>query len=319
VKLLAVSDLHLGHADNRAILESPGDFRNDWLILCGDVGESLWHLTLAFEALVPRFARVLWVPGNHELWTTEEGGAPLAGVEKYDALVALARAYGVVTPEDPYPIWPEDAADFDSDSFSDSDWRPDPDADGGRGPRVICPLFLLYDYSFRPAGVPLEGLRAWAAEGHALCADEMHLSPAPHPDRPSWCRARLEATEARLDALPAGSRPVLVNHFPLRRDLLFIHRVPRMAPWCGTVATEDWHQRYNAAVVVTGHQHVPRTDWRDGTRFEEVSFGYPREWRRRHAEPSLQAVLREVLPGPLASPLRRGAARVSQAALRLVS
>jgi len=297
MRLFAVSDLHLGHAENRAFLEPLADYRDDWLILCGDVGETLSHMEVAFDALVPRFAQVIWVPGNHELWTTEEAGGFLAGAAKYDALVALSRAYGVLTPEDPYPVWPEDGGgDGEPD---DAEWV------GEQGARVLCPLFLLYDYSFRPPEVSMEGLRAWATEGHALCADEQHLSPAPHGDRASWCRERVALTEARLSALPGGARPVLINHFPLRKDLLFIHRVPRLAPWCGTVATHDWHIRFNASVVVTGHQHVPRTDWRDGTRFEEVSLGYPREWHRRYKTPCLDTVLREVLPGPMESVLRR--------------
>ncbi|MQX38549.1 metallophosphoesterase family protein [Roseospira navarrensis] len=306
MKLLAISDLHLGHAKNRAILESPAEHRDDWLILCGDVGETLVHVAAAFEALVPRFAQVIWVPGNHELWTTEEARGRLSGVRKYDALVALARAYGVLTPEDPYPVWPADLPGP----------RPEGAAPGARHPRVICPLFVLYDYSFRPANVAMEDLRAWATAGRARSADEVHLSPAPYPDRASWCRARLDYTESRLAALPKGTRPILINHFPLRRDLLFISRVPRLAPWCGTVATEDWHRRFRAPVVVTGHQHVPRTDWRHGTRFEEVSLGYPREWRARFTAPRLEDVLREVLPGPPARPVRRFTAGVAERTAR---
>ena len=48
--------------------------------------------------------------------------------------------------------------------------------------------------------------------------------------------------------------------------------------------------------VVSGHLHRPGTRWRDGVRFEEVSFGYPQE-RTMRAAPGLR--LREVLPGPV--------------------
>jgi len=286
VTIWAISDLHLGHAENRAILDGdpPRGFAGDWLILCGDLGESLTQVEAAFRRLVPWFARVVWVPGNHELWTTDEAGGPLGGQAKYDALVRLARDHGVLTPEDPYPLWT------------------DPNGCGDE-PVFVCPLFLLYDYSFRPPGLALEDVRAWAVEGHALCADEHHLSPAPFPDRQSWCEARVSETAARLAALDPGRRTILINHFALRRDLLFIRRVPRLAPWCGTLATEDWHVRFNAAVVVTGHQHVPRTDWRDGTRFEEVSLGYPREWRQHRladgptvTPPRLSDLMRRIWP-----------------------
>ncbi len=280
----AISDLHLGHAENRAILDGPPPrgCADDWLILCGDLGESLAQVGAAFHRLTPWFARLVWVPGNHELWTTEETAGVLGGLAKYEALVRLARDHGVLTPEDPYPLWHGECSE-------------------GSGPVRVCPLFLLYDYSFRPPEVSLSDLRAWAIEGHALCADEHHLSPSPYPDRQSWCQDRVAKTAARLAALDARERTILVNHFALRRDLLFIRRVPRLAPWCGTLATEDWHVRFHAAVVVTGHQHVPRTDWRDGTRFEEVSLGYPREWRRRLTPAEHEAPI----PPPLVRLMRR--------------
>ncbi|MCA9573372.1 MAG: hypothetical protein KC656_36300, partial [Myxococcales bacterium] len=81
-----------------------------------------------------------------------------------------------------------------------------------------------------------------------------------------------------------------------------IPRVPRYLPWCGTVATTDWHVRHRAEVVVAGHLHVRTTDWRDGTRFEEASLGYPRDW---DAARGVQAYLREILPGP-SGPLPTG-------------
>ena len=50
-----------------------------------------------------------------------------------------------------------------------------------------------------------------------------------------------------------------------------------------------------AKVVVAGHLHVRTTDWIDGVRFEEVSLGYPRHWRRQRG---IDGYLREILPGP---------------------
>ena len=72
-------------------------------------------------------------------------------------------------------------------------------------------------------------------------------------------------------------------------------RYPKFAQWCGTEPTADWHRRYDAAAVVYGHLHIPRTTWHDGVRFEEVSVGYPREWQQRRW-PSRR--LRRILPAP---------------------
>lgn len=273
MKLYAISDLHLGHQQNReALLELPAHPR-DWLILAGDIGETEEHLALAFSAATRRFARVLWVPGNHELWTTggPRPGAELRGEAKYQRLVELCRRFGVVSPEDPYPLWMGDG-----------------------GPCVIAPLFLLYDYSFRPDDVPLEGALAWAEESGVVCTDEFVLHPEPHPSRAAWCDARIAYTEARLAEI--GQAPVvIVNHFPLREELVRLEWVPRFSLWCGTRRTHDWHARYRAKVVVYGHLHMRGTEWIDGVRFEEVSLGYPADWER---EEGMAAYLREILPGP---------------------
>lgn len=269
LRLLALSDLHLGHARNREALSGLGDHPEDWLILAGDVGETAAHLGLALEAACRRFARVIWVPGNHELWSLN--GEP-RGEDKYAALVELCRRYGALTPEDPWPLW-----------------------EGPGGPCRVAPLFLLYDYSFRPDDVSRERAVEWARESGIVCADELHLKPDPWPSREAWCAARCDAAEPRLERAAAEHPLVIVNHYPLREELVRVPRIPRFSLWCGTRRTRDWHTRFRARVVVAGHLHVRTTDWVDGVRFEEVSLGYPRHWR---AERGVEAYLREILPGP---------------------
>jgi 3',5'-cyclic AMP phosphodiesterase CpdA len=277
MKLFAISDLHVGYAENRAAIAALAPRPDDWLILGGDLGETEQHMLFVLETLGPRFKQLVWVPGNHELYTVPEGrddlrGPPGArGQGKYERLVALCRSYGVITPEDPYPVWRGDG-----------------------GPHVLAPLFVLYDYSFRPAHVLERGAVAWAVESGIICTDEQLLDPYPHASRADWCRARLQVTEARLADI-APHPTVLINHFPLREELVRLPFIPRFSIWCGTRRTHDWHKRYRAKVVVSGHLHTPRTDWIDGVRFEEVSFGYPRQ---RLPGRSADSCLREILPGP---------------------
>ena len=267
-RLLAISDLHVSHRLNRAALAGIGSYPNDWLILAGDIGEKPEHLMLTLETVVPRFARVVWTPGNHDLWASDAAGT--RGQARYDALVEICRERGVVTPEDPYLEWP------------------------GRPGTFVVPMFLLFDYSFRPADVPVGQAVAWARESGVVSGDELMLASAPWPSRTAWCHARCDATEARLDALPPGARTVLVNHWPLRHDLARPPRVPRFSIWCGTTRTEDWGERYRAEAVVSGHLHLRTTIMRQGVRYEEVSLGYPRDWRH---ERGIDWYLREILPG----------------------
>jgi 3',5'-cyclic AMP phosphodiesterase CpdA len=272
MKLYALSDLHLRYEHNQQALESLAPHPEDWLIVAGDVGEKPEHLDFAWRTLTARFQKVLWVPGNHELWTVSREQSAPRGEARYQEVVAQCRSYGVLTPEDPYPRWP------------------------GEGPhRVLVPLFLLYDYSFRPDHVSEQDAINWALEEHILCTDEAVLHPDPYPSRAAWCAARVEQSLARLEALPADCSTILINHFPLRYEHVRLPRIPRFSIWCGTKKTEDWHVRFRAEVVVSGHLHMPATLWRDGVRFEEVSLGYPKQWSWRG---DISGLLREILPGP---------------------
>lgn len=102
-------------------------------------------------------------------------------------------------------------------------------------------------------------------------------------------------TEARLAALPQAPPLILANHYPLVRQPTRILHHQEFAQWCGTELTADWHLRFPVRAMVYGHLHIPRTTYYDGVRFEEVSVGYPREWKR----PGHPRVgLRQILPEP---------------------
>lgn len=258
VQLWALSDLHVEHERNRNALSALRARPDDWLILAGDVSDSVRGLIWAIETLAPKFARLLWVPGNHELWTRPDTPREQRGQGRYDELVAACRARSVLTPEDEYVRWP---ALVDGKSV------------------LLAPLFLLYDYTFAPdEHRGRERAVAWAAESGIQAADEILLSAEPYPSREAWCAARLEATRARLRGASEQHQLVLINHWPLRHDLVRLGLVPRYAPWCGTRETDDWHLRFRALACVHGHLHVRATDVRDDVRFEEVSLGYPRDW-----------------------------------------
>jgi len=270
--LLGISDLHVTHPDNRRVVEALQPYSpTDWLLVCGDISEVPADVEWTLSLLSDRFARVVWVPGNHELWTLPDDTTNLRGEQRYLHLVEMCRHAGVITPEDSYPVW-----------------------DGAGGPVTIAPLFLLYDYTFgrNIARTKHESL-ARAHEAGIVCSDEFMLHPDPYASREAWCHERVRATELRLESCDGDIPTVLVSHFPLIDNVTRVLRHPEFAQWCGTERTANWHKRYRAAVVVYGHLHIPRTSWHDGVRFEEVSLGYPREWRCRM--PARDA-LRRILP-----------------------
>lgn len=269
-RLLAISDLHVGYPENRAFIPElhPAD-PDDWLIVAGDVGEVFADVGWVLATLANRFARVIWTPGNHELWTLPADPVQLRGVARYEALVTVCRRFGVLTPEDPFPSWP-----------------------GPDGPVTVAPLFSLYDYSFSfaadGAATRSRALSLARAAG-VTCADEGRLHPDPYPSVEAWCRALVTAATRRLASLTGPT--VLVSHWPLLRGPLEALRRREFAPWCGTTLTAGWHRSCPVVAAVYGHLHIPRTTWHDGVRFEEVSVGYPREWQRRGDAPPVPRVI----------------------------
>jgi len=275
VRLLALSDLHIGYKQNRLAVEQLQAHHEDWLIIAGDVAEKPEDLIWVLDTLAPRFAQLIWVPGNHELYTLDSDTCRLRGQARYEHLIDLCRSRNVLTPEDQYPLW------------------------SGEGPKTrICPLFIGYDYSFCPEGLTPVQARAWAKEENIRALDEIVLHSDPYPTLQAWCHARVEETTERLKSIGEDEGTILINHYPLRYDLVRLFRVQRFSPWCGTHLTKDWHKRFRARVVVSGHLHVRATDWLDQVRFEEVSLGYPRHWKQAKG---IDAYVREILPGSLVS------------------
>jgi predicted phosphodiesterase len=265
-RLLAISDLHVGYPENRAYAdalepEDPGD----WLIVAGDVGELFADVGFVLAALTRRFARVIWTPGNHELWTLPSDPVTVRGAARYEALVKVCRRFGVLTPEDEFPVW-----------------------DGPGGPVTVAPVFTLYDYSFGSAGSPggagdREVALAGARAAGIRAADEGRLHAGPYPSVAEWCRDRVAVTERRLAAVDGPL--VLASHWPLLREPVDALRYQAFAPWCGTTLTGGWHTRYPVTAAVYGHLHIPGSTRHDGVRFEEVSVGNPPEWQRRGSAP----------------------------------
>lgn len=272
-KVWAVADLHLGRRGSDTLIDKiMPTHPQDWLILAGDIADKLEELFEFLSICTERFETVIWVPGNHELWSTSYEGIELAGERLYQFMVRRCQELGVLTPEDEFPLWQHNGQ-----------------------PTYIVPLFTLYDYSWTvdPDHTTTQALAA-AKANRVVASDEYFITPQRHANISSWCAQRLRYSTSRLAHIDVGTYPtVLVNHWPLRREPTEVLHHPDFALWCGSDHTRQWHLRYNASVCVYGHLHIPRTTYYDGVRFEECSAGYSSEWRRRGIQDPL---LRQILP-----------------------
>jgi len=268
MKLYAISDLHITNKPNLEGLVALPAQHDDWLIVAGDIAENAEDVRLGLRLLTSKFARVFWTPGNHELWST--GVNERRGLSKYRQVIEIARKLGVATPEDPYTPWTQEGFTY-----------------------LIAPLFLLYDYSFRPAKIAASRALEWADATKAVSRDESLVDPWPFSNIPQWCEQRLRLTEEKLREAARRHRLILVNHFPLKEELVRSPAGPAYSLWCGTRRTADWHKRFRALVVIFGHLHTRTTHWYDGVRFEGVSLGNPDQWDR---QAGIAAHLRQILP-----------------------
>ena len=247
--LWAVSDLHMAVKKNGEKLDliqptSP----DDWLIVAGDVAERTDLVLKTLSLLNSRFHTVIWVPGNHELFSRSSDHN--VGIGKYQELVDGCRRMGVLTPEDPYPTF---------------------------GDHTICPLFTLYDYSWRRQGVSPEQAIAEAHQRQVVFTDEFAIKPFKDPVE--WCRERLRYSVLRLAQVQGPT--VLINHWPLVREVMAAVFIKEIGLWSGSRHTQDWPRRYHADKVIYGHLHMPRELVVDGVTHVDVSLGYPHEWEAR--------------------------------------
>jgi len=191
-----------------------------------------------------------------------------SGVARYDTLVELARGFGVVTPEDPYLLWP-----------------------GSDRPCYIVPLFTLYDYTFRPDHVRQTGCcpgqrgMALSVVMSTFCT-RLPTRIVPHGAWHEW-----RPPNAGWQVCPRNVETILISHFPLRRSHAVLPRVPRFVLGCGTRATENWPTRFRARAVIFGHLHIRRSFEEEGISFHEVSLGYPRRWDQHRSIASYPKVI----------------------------
>jgi len=260
MRVFAISDVHTDFPENVQLLDrlSTTEYREDALILAGDVSHDLAVVRRTLERLLERFRYLFYVPGNHELWV-RNGGQSL---EKFQTLLALCERLGVFTA---------------------------PGCIGTGDDRVcIVPLFSWYtrpeegsDTLFRDRPIEDPGSSVWADD---------YLIKWPPGFRPT--SFFLELNEPRLSA-SYEANVISFSHFLPRADLMFtrpgedpqLHSPPsrhfNFSRVAGSTRIDDQIRRLGSKVHVYGHQHRNRCREYEGVWYVSNCLGYRDERRGR--------------------------------------
>lgn len=97
MRVFAISDLHVDYAENKSWVAglSFHDYQRDVLICAGDISHRVAEVASTLKSLRQRFAAVVYVPGNHELWVN--GSARGNSLEKFEQIQRLAAEEGIQT------------------------------------------------------------------------------------------------------------------------------------------------------------------------------------------------------------------------------
>lgn len=241
MRVFAVSDVHVDYDVNAKWVQelSHADYRDDLLILAGDVTHHLSQLAGCLDALVRRFRKVLFVPGNHDVWVLGEPPGKTS-LEKFAEVGATVEQSGASMQPFRY------------------------------GSSVVMPLFGWYDYSF---GEPSHDLREiWT--DYVACRWPRDFGPAEAAAHFAGFNRPLQSEGAtrvitfshfvpRLDLVPA--------FVPQR------HRI--LDPVLGSVRLEQLLRRLSSTLHVYGHSHINRRVEIDGVIYVNNALGYPSESR----------------------------------------
>jgi hypothetical protein len=104
----------------------------------------------------------------------------------------------------------------------------------------------------------------WAIDSGVLSTDEALLRPDPYVNVPEWCEERCRCT-ARWLARASVRYPRVDQPLSIAQEVGADSRNSSVFDLVRNERTADWHTRFNAKVVVSGHLHTRRTDWLDGS------------------------------------------------------
>ncbi len=239
MRVFAISDIHIDFLENSRWFYglSKTDYKEDILILAGDITNKTSSFIRAFVAIKKRFREVFYIPGNHDLWTNRKQNNR-DSLENFRLINTIASNCGV---------------------------KMEP---GYFGSLSIVPLFAWYDYTF---GKPTQEIQdIWM--DYAACKwpegyDDVSITHLFLSMNEPFLSIKNDHVISfshflpRIDLMPV--------YIPRNKRILF--------PVLGTELLEKQIRRLGPDIHIYGHSHVNVRSRKDGIVYINNAYGYPSE------------------------------------------
>lgn len=266
VRLFAVSDVHVDADDNRRWVESLSStaYKNDAIIVAGDMSDDRAMLEQALTVLRAKFAQVFFTPGNHDLWLNRED-------ERHGVRDSFTKLKSILRQCEEIGVHVQGPA------------RVGTAAAGVR----VCPLLAWHHASF-DTEPDLKGFQIPPV--HAIMTDFRNAAwpPPLDPRTDSVARAVDALNDDVLPSVTADAdadEPLITfSHFLPRVELLPEKRfltLPPLAKASGSAFLAARVAQLRPAMHVFGHTHFGWDATLEGVRYVQGALAYPGERQSR--------------------------------------
>ena len=278
MRIFALSDIHADFEPNARWLRNLSfhDYQADVLILAGDVTDSLPLLEWSLQLLARRFQHVLFVPGNHELWTLRDSPR-MGSFEKFERIQEIVRNSGASMQTFrtdricivPLQSWYDYSFGTPSNELSDlwMDFRACTWPPGCEAPEITRRFLALNEGALQEAAQHEAEQHAHGQHAHGQHAHGQHA----HGQHAHGQHAHGQHADDHT--------LISFSHFLPRAELVSRRGALKLdlSPVLGSALLDRQVRQLRPAIHVYGHSHVNRRLEIDSVTYVNNAFGYPHE------------------------------------------